>query len=227
MSCYSSPENSYTSLSDQEDELPMRVSLPQDGRIALRAQAPISLELGSAEEVSPPRDPILLLIAGPGKLSTTPARVRMSLAEEEWQVSPPQDPEILEATGAGRLATSPIRVREPLDSGYADSFDGEEDQIDRRSPDAPLESIQVLYFFFELDEWRPRRPVISKVLKENKKEATDGVGKEGEEKKQTRDMRSRWRVGLGFFRRKQSRGGKGGDLLPNRFISSARFRIFP
>lgn len=186
----------------------MRVSLSRDGRIILRAQK-IPLELESAEEVSPPRDPMLLLIIGPGKLATTPARVRMTLAEEEWQVSPPQDPEILEATGAGRLATSPIRVREPLDSGYADSFDGEEDQIDRRDPNALLEPIKVLHFFSELDEWRPWCPVISEVLKENKKGTIARVGKEGEENTRgnarTKDKRSRWRDSLGFFRRKQLR----------------------
>lgn len=208
----------------------MRVSLSRDGQAILRAQTLISLELESAQEVSPPRDPILLLIVGPGKLGTTPARVRMSLAEEEWQVSPPQDPKILEATGAGRLATSPIRVREPLDSGYADSSDGEEDQIDRCNPDAPLEPIQVLDPSSELDEWCLWRPVISKVLKENKKWTTDGVRKEGEEKTQenaqTRHKKPRWRVSFGFLRRGRPGGGKGDDdiqerLLPNRLISFA------
>lgn len=193
----------------------------------------MSPESETTEEISPPKDPFLLLIVGPGKLAATPSRVRMSLAEEEWQVSPPRDPEILAATGAGELATRPIRVREPLDSEYYDSPDGEDDQSEGYDPDASLEPIQVLYFHPELGEWRPRRPVISKVLKGDENGITDRDEENNEEKKAqtktpTRHKKPRWSVSLAFFRSRQSRRGtkeriqeRRAFLLPNRLISFA------
>lgn len=195
----------------------------------------MSLEYEATEEISPPKDPFLLLIVGPGKLAATPSRVRMSLAEEEWQISPPQDPEILAATGAGELATRPIRVREPLDSEYYDSPDGEENQSEGCDSDASLEPIQMLYFHPELGEWRPGRPVVSRVLKEseegviNRDEEND-EGEKVQPKTPTKHKKPRWRFRLGCFRRKQS--GRCTDdngkeriqerrafLLPNRLIS--------
>lgn len=198
MPCCSSSEDDYISLLDEGD-LPMRVALSPDGRIVLRTLTRISLDSSeSSEEVSSPRDPILMLIVGPGKLATSPTRVRMSLAEEEWEVSPPQDPEILAATGAGELATSPIRVREPLDSDYSSSFDGEVSLSEQRDPDAPLEPIHVLYFHPNLNEWRPWRPVVPKVPTENEMKVQVEEG--ARVQKKTTRKKSRWRVGLGFFR---------------------------
>lgn len=170
----------------------------------------MSPESETTEEISPPKDPFLLLIVGPGKLAATPSRVRMSLAEEEWQVSPPRDPEILAATGAGELATRPIRVREPLDSEYYGSPDGGDDQSEGYDPDVSLEPIQVLYFHPELGEWRPRRPVISRVLKGNENGISNREEENDEEKKvqtktPTKHKKSRWSVSLAFFRSRQAR----------------------
>lgn len=219
----SSPESRYTSLP---------ATMSPDRRTILRTPAPVSPESETTEEISPPKDPFLLLIVGPGKLAATPSRVRMSLAEEEWQVSPPRDPEILAATGAGELATRPIRVREPLDSEYYNTSDGEEDQSEGYDPDASLEPIQILYFHPELDEWRPRRPVVSKVVKKNQGIIDGDEKNDKEEKTQTKTptkhKKPRWRASLGFFRSRQSGRGtkeriqeRRAFLLPNMLISFA------
>lgn len=219
----------------------MRITLSPDGRIVLGTptqMSPASLE--SSAKISPPRDPILMLIVGPGKLATSPTRVRMSLAEEEWEVSPPQDPEILTATGAGELATSPIRLREPLDSDFFYSSYGEVSPSVGRDVDAPLEPIQVLYFHPELNEWRPWRPAVSEALggsgEKIEEEKPDEEEREEEIRRPTIVQRKtpRWRVRIGrrFFigvRRsredksdsdKELQGSKG-LLPPNRFLRYA------
>lgn len=214
MSCCSSPDDGYISSSD-EDEIPMRVALSPDGRIVLSTPTQMSPASESFTEISPPRDPILMLIVGPGKLTTSPTRVRMSLAEEEWEISPPQDPEILAATGAGVLATSPIQLREPLDLDYSYSSNSEASLSVRRNPDTPLEPIQVLYFHPKLNEWRPWRPGVSKAPKDNEEKVGEKNSNEEEREEEVRIQPKaqrknlRWRVSLRFFRGvRSSREGK-------------------